>query len=148
MAINFEIYIKEVLGTKELGEISQAFLERMDDLKDLQSFRGQSTAINGKWNNRYNKEYARRKKGGRRSPVILRDKDRSIERTAVTNKGGGMKRLEFTDKHKARIFQLHQDGSAKGGKMRQIYPEQENEIPKEATKAAQIKLNEIVSRNG
>jgi hypothetical protein len=81
-------------------------------------------------------------------PVILRDGQRDIERTLITNKGAGEKRLEFSDKNKARIFNLHQTGLAKGGKTRQIYPEQNHQIPKEAIASAQIKLNEIIKRNG
>lgn len=148
MAINLDLYIKEVLGDKELSEISDAFLEAMDDIKDLQTQNGRSPAKGGRWNNSYSPEYAKRQ--GRRSPVTLRSNrgSQSIERTTIVDKGAGAKRLKFTDREKGKIFKLHQDGTAKGQKIRQVYPENESQIPAEANKAAQIKLNEIISRNG
>jgi len=156
MAINLELYIKEVLGEKELSEISDAFLERMDDLKDVQTQRGRSAAKGVSWSNdasKYSKEYA--KKQGRRSPVTLRSNkgSRSIERTQIKDKGSGKKRLIFTGTTSSgedadRVFYMHDRGTAKGNKTRQIYPRDNKQIPDEAMTAARIKLQEILSRNG
>jgi len=151
MPINLNLYIKEVLGEKELGEISEAFLERMDDVKDRDTMRGTSPVVGATWHNEYSDEYARKKKGGRKGPVILRDGTRDIERTVITNQGARGKALEFLNKDKARIFQRHQDGinyRKVGFRRRKIYPENMEEAPQEAHDAARIKLDEIIKRNG
>jgi len=110
MPINLNLYIKEVLGEKELGEISEAFLERLDDIKDRDTMRGRSPVAGARWDNEYSDEYARKRKGGRKGPVILRDGKRDIERTDIKSRGTNTKSLEFINPKKAEVFQYHQDG--------------------------------------
>lgn len=120
------------LNQSALEGVTRKALKKMDQIKNKETRSGRSPAVMGDWNNRYNTKYARREKGGSTSPVTLRNKKSSIEKTSISvvGKGGS---LNFTDSRKARIFQFHQDGTAKGGKTRQIYPETIAELPNEVT---------------
>lgn len=120
------------LNQPALEGVTRKALSKMDQIKNKETRSGRSPAVMGEWNNRYNAEYAKRQKGGSTSPVTLRNKKSSIERTHIITGGSGGS-LNFTDSRKAKIFKFHQDGTAKGGKIRQIYPETIAELPKEVT---------------
>jgi hypothetical protein len=75
----------------------------------------------------YSKRYANRRKGGSLKPVTLRDKDFALETANVAFDGkGGM--ISFQSK--GNIFRFHNDGTAKGEKMRSIFPKRIESVPK------------------
>ena len=101
--------------------------------------RGVSPADGGRWNNVYNRQYANKEKGGRRSPVTLRQNRERIEQTD-TVKGSKGSKLTFRDGKAGQIFFLHDSGEARGGKIRQIYPDNDKQVPEELDATA---LNEV-----
>lgn len=81
--------------------------------------------------NQYNELYAMLKKGGRISPVTLRDEKYSIEKFVVSPKKGtgGGARIELpSDTQRATILRFHHEGKARGGKVRSIFPKQAESV--------------------
>jgi hypothetical protein len=81
--------------------------------------------------NQYSRRYAARKKGGNISPVTLRDEKYSIEKFVVSPKKGasGGARIELpSDTQRATIFRYHHEGTARGGKVRSIFPKQAESV--------------------
>lgn len=116
------------LSKENTDKVLRMALAKMDDIKDKKTRAGKSPAKGGDWNNRYDPQYAIREKGGKRSPVTLRNNTRSIEKTkTVIRKSQGA--LKFVNPERAKIFKYHNDGTATGKKKRQIYPNTWNEAP-------------------
>lgn len=92
---------------------------------------------NDEYDNTYSQNYAKRKKGGKSSPVTLRDESLSIERATVTKNT-----ISFPDSQKGYIFKLHHEGRAKGGKTRSIFPKSAKSV------GEQIKLKALSEVKG
>jgi len=91
---------------------------------------------NDEYDNVYSDQYAKRKKGGKLSPVTLRDQQFRIERAQIGligNNGAEITFPEFAD-----IFYYHHSGTAKGGKTRSIFPKSEDSVP--------IEINDLAGR--
>ena len=81
--------------------------------------------------NQYSRRYAARRKGGRITPVTLRDEKYSIEKFVVSPKRGasGGARIELpSDTERATILRFHHEGTARGGKVRSIFPKQAESV--------------------
>lgn len=126
-----------------LQTVEKAVLEQMDDIKNKKTQQGQSPAKGGRWNNRYNRQYANREKGGRRSPVTLRNREERIEKTNV-EEGKRGSTIRFRDRKAGEIFFYHDSGTAKGRKFRQVYPDNDNQVPQALDMTAEEKLHEIL----
>jgi len=114
-------------------------LKRIDTLKNKATRSGKTMAVGGRYNNQYNRQYAQREKGGRRSPVTLRNTTNSIEETKII-KNKESSSLKFVNRNKGVIFNLHDEGKAKGSKHRQVYPHQDSQVPKEIDKMVERSL--------
>jgi len=128
--------INKSLTRQNLGRAERKVLEKMNIIKNRETLQGKSPAKGGRWNNVYNRQYARRKKGGRRSPVTMRQNEENIEQTNIQS---SKKRstLSFRDGKMGQVFYLHDQGEAKGGKFRQIFPYNDKQVPKELTITAE-----------
>lgn len=131
------------LTDKNLRNAEVKVLKRMDEIKNQQTQQGKSPAEGGRWNNLYNRQYANRRKGGRRSPVTLRDRKQRIEETTTSSSDDGSE-LRFRDREAGNIFYLHDSGTARGGKHRQIYPDSDAQVPEELDRAAEQAIDEIL----
>lgn len=131
------------LTDKKLRNAEVKVLKRMDEIKNQQTQQGKSPAEGGRWNNVYNRQYANRRKGGRRSPVTLRDRKERIEET-TTSSNGDRSELRFRDREAGNIFFMHDSGTARGGKYRQIYPDSDAQVPEELDQAAEQAIDEIL----
>jgi len=139
------------LTPKNLDKAAAKTAEKMDEVKNRETQRGKSPAEGGRWDNRYNRDYARRQ-GKPRSPVTLRSAARrnTIERTFIqtgANKGGFAK-LRFKDKRKGVIFGYHDRGiryPKKGFTQRQIYPETDKQVPADVDATAENQIFRILN---
>lgn len=122
--------LKRAFSKDNLQRAEVKVLEGMDKIKNRETQQGKSPADGGRWNNTYNRQYARRQKGGRRSPVTLRNSRERIEQTE-TVKGKSGSKLTFRNGKMGQIFYLHDRGEARGGKYRQIYPDSDAQVPEE-----------------
>lgn len=120
--------IEQSLTRENLSKAERKVLEKMDDIKNRETQQGKSPAEGGRWNNVYNRQYAQRKKAGRRSPVTLRQNRERIEQTDIQS-GSKRSTLSFRDGKMGQVFYLHDQGEAKGGKFRQIYPYNDKQVP-------------------
>jgi hypothetical protein len=76
---------------------------------------------------KYTPAYAKRRWDKKDSPVNLRDSDFSLETAHVSFDGiGGL--ISFNSK--GNIFRFHHDGTARGDKMRSIFPKTVRSLPK------------------
>jgi hypothetical protein len=82
---------------------------------------------NDEYNNVYSDQYAKRKKGGKLSPVTLRDEQYRIERAQIGLIGNNGAEITFPEF--AEIFYYHHTGTATGGKTRSIFPKSEDSVP-------------------
>jgi len=88
---------------------------------------------NDEYYEEYTPAYAQRRKQGRLKPVTLRDKDLSLETANVVYDGrGGL--ISFISK--GDIFRYHHAGTAKGGRMRSIFPKRVSSVPKVVKRTA------------
>lgn len=120
-------------------------LDKMDEIKNKKSKSGRSPAKNGDWDNSYVESYAKKMKGGSRSPVDLRNSRRGIENTSIKPSGKGKAKLVFIGQSEsgtgasrtlidtAKVMAHHQKASNKD--RRQIYPENQAELPDEVRDA-------------
>lgn len=133
--------------TKEAREgAEKKILLKLDEIKNRQTRMGKSPARGGRWDNVYNRQYANRRKGGRRSPVTLRDQREDIEDTRVT-KGGKWSELRFENRRKGIIFGYHDDGinyPRKGFTKRQVYPETDKQVPESLDEFAENAVYRIL----
>lgn len=132
------------LTRERLKKAEVRVLEKMDQIKNRETLKGDSPAKGGRWNNVYNREYARRKKGGRRSPVTLRQNKKRIEQTQILPGKSGSK-LAFRDGKAGQIFFYHDSGTARGGKYRQVYPDSDNQVPNELDVIAENEVFRILN---
>jgi len=138
--------VDQIRSPEILDKAAMAGIKKMDEVKNRETRRGRSPVrSNGIWNNRYNKEYAKKRKGGKRSPVTLRDGNRRIEDTNKTVKSG-VGTLTFTDQQAGRIFKIHDDGAY--GKIRQIYPRNNDQLPDDVRQAIINTIRREVKRRG
>lgn len=139
--------IRGKLTRKQLQKAEKRVLNEMDEIKNQKTKAGESPAKNGRYNNTYSKQYADKVKGGRRSPVTMRrtPSSTSIERTTITT-GRDKSTLKFKNREKGVIFNYHQTGTARGGKYRQIYPENDNQVPKRLDMVAEDAVYDILRR--
>jgi hypothetical protein len=96
------------------------------------------------FDNTYTENYARRAKGGARSPVTLRNQRRRIEQTNISNPTRNSSRIAFNDDEGGRIFKLHHEGRARGGRVRSIWPKQLASIPIDTRGLAVQKAKEVL----
>lgn len=122
--------IDKSLSRKNLKGAEVKVLEKMDEIKNRETLSGKSPADGGRWNNTYNRQYANRKKGGSQSPVTLRQNQERIEQTEIQS-SSKRSTMSFRDGKIGQIFYLHDQGEARGGKFRQVYPGTDKEVPEE-----------------
>lgn len=140
--------IRARLNEEALEGAERRILEKMDTIKNRQTRQGKSPARGGRWDNTYSSEYARRRKGGRRSPVTLRDRREDIEDTRVT-KGSKWSELRFENRRKGVVFGYHNKGinySRKGFTKRQVYPETDKQVPESLDEFAENAVYRILAR--
>jgi hypothetical protein len=96
------------------------------------------------YDNTYTENYARRAKSGSISPVTLRNTQRRIEQTNISNPSRQSSRISFANDEGGRIFRLHHEGRARGGKVRSIFPKELTSVPVETRSLAVQKAKEIL----
>lgn len=86
---------------------------------------------NDPYEDKYSPKYSRKrvKMGLNSNPTILRAKGQRIERTTQPVVTGSTVELGFIDG--GRIFRYHHDGTAKGGKIRSIFPKWWVSVPRD-----------------
>jgi hypothetical protein len=135
---------------KKRRAAERAILDAVDEDKNTRTRRGKNLP-RARYNNRYVKRYADREKGGRRSPVTLRNNTNSIEQTKVVSLGGNKgSELRFRNRRKGRIFKFHDAGinySRKGNTKRQVYPDNVGQVPKAYDEAAYNNVFKILNGN-
>ena len=130
--------IERRLKKIDLAFVAQNSAQLMDKIKNENTKQYKSPAVNGRYDKPYNRKYAKRK-GVSPNAVDMRSPgSRSIERTKIratkaSDNSSARAYIAFRDKPKGVIFNLHQTGEAKGGKVRQIYPKGQKQVPKEIT---------------
>lgn len=144
LASDIQSDIESKMTRKRLKVAEQRVLEHMDEVKNRESLQGKSPAKGGRWNNVYNRQYANRKKQGRLSPVTLRQRRNRIEDTQVQS-SSKRSTLSFRDGKIAQIFRLHHTGQAKGGKIRQVYPKRDKEVPESLDQIAENAVFRILN---
>lgn len=142
--------LKSKLTRKNLEKAEVKVLEKMDEIKNQETLKGKSPAKGGKWINFYSERYARERKG-RKSPVTLR-KDgfaqtlgNTIEKTKIIS---ARKRssLRFQSIDAGEIHWINHTGNYTGTKKpRQIYPESDEQVPKELDTVAENEVFNILN---
>ena len=94
------------------------------------------------YDNTYSDQYAKRAKGGSRTPVTLRGRNTNIEGAIVV---GGRSEASIRFAQQGKIFKYHHDGTSKGGKVRTIFPKRTAHIPDEVKKAALLSVKGVLS---
>lgn len=86
---------------------------------------------NDPYDDRYSRKYSkwRTRKGYNPNPVILRAGSKRIERTTGAEVTGDATEVGFVEG--GRIFKYHHDGTARGGKIRSIFPKEWASVPAE-----------------
>lgn len=143
--------INRALSEKKLQGVEEKALDKMDEIKNRQTRQGESPAKGGRWVNFYSKRYAENEKG-RVTPVTLR-KDgtnqrlrNSIEKTHTVNVKNGTE-LRFRSREAARIHWINHTGNYKGNKKpRQIYPENDKQVPKEIDTIVNREIFRLLNR--
>lgn len=139
-----KINIKELQGVvlskfsdEKLKAASVVAAKTMDKIKNKETKEFKSPAIGGVWQKPYNANYAKKQGKGLNDVNLRANKPKRLKSIEKTNiKVIGKKAvLAFNDSRKGEIFELHQTGRAKGGKVRQIYPETNQEVPNEVLEA-------------
>lgn len=97
--------------------------------------------VNARYDNTYSRPYANRAKGGERSPVNLRGENLGIETAKVV-----MAPLASTISFSidGQILKYHHDGTARGGRVRTIFPKAIDQVPTETKQLAQSGVLEVL----
>jgi len=125
----FKNIMDKAYSNESMQGVASEVANAMDTIKNDKTLGGESPAGDDKWYQPYSEDYATRKRKST-TPVTLRDELRRIESTFNEVQQYGVD-MVFTDSDFSRIAKWHNDGSARGGKIRQIYPENYNELPQE-----------------
>lgn len=141
--VNLESALSQVFSPTKLKKASLASAREMDEVKNEKTRQFKSPAKGGKWVNVYNKAYAKSQGKGINTVNLRKNKPNrnTIEKTRIKSKGtAGV--IEFTDQSQgkrkrsmANIFNIHQTGGSKMPR-RQIYPDNENQVPQSVIDAA------------
>lgn len=115
-----------------IGEsLNETAIEITEQMKE-NSKAGRAFA-NDPYADQYSKKYSKRrvKLGLNANPTILRAKSQRIERTTQPSgyAVGAGRGVEIGFVEAGRIFKLHHDGTAKGGKIRSIFPKWWASVP-------------------
>lgn len=120
-----EVILKDKMGELPIKEVGDIFIDKVE----IDTQRGVDPA--GQTYTPYAPSTAKRK--GRSSPVTMRDKSRSVEtldqqaRNMETRLGfQGSAGYGNSSKPSSEVFYMHQEGTARGGKKRKVFPEQED----------------------
>lgn len=124
------------LDKDRFSEAALVFTEDMVEEARRRSANGESLP-NGKWNNTYGPTQA--KKHGRDSPVTLRDTGQSMRGMSAQSTGRGAN-IKGSEK-----LRLHDTGKGKGGKVRQLFPRNINQIPLKLKKTLMQNLKIILN---
>lgn len=117
--------------SENLDLVAEVVAKEIGDQMDLNAQSGKSFA-NQEYNNTYSADYAKRVKGGQLSPVTIRDKNKRIEQRVVgRDKAKKKATVFFQDQEFSIILRYHHEGTAKGGKMRSLFPKSANAVPKD-----------------
>lgn len=100
---------------------------------------------NDPYDNVYSHVYAVRQKGGKLSPVTLRGSRTEIENTKISKNSTGAK-IEFVNAESARIFKFHHDGTARGGKVRSVWPKRPKSVPERIFQLVKNKIHAALQR--
>ena len=108
------------------GELSAVAVKQAND-NMLESTLDGRGVTNGRYDSTYSEAYARRqgKQGQRVNLRSNKPATRSIETVGYEVDGYA---AQVTFREKAQIFEYHQKGTAKGGKVREIYAETVNQL--------------------
>lgn len=99
--------------------------------------RGQPLPSGGRWDTPYNKRYSERHS---KSTVNLRLSGQSMNN--LRSRTMGAKRVGIQGNQ---LLRMHNDGTAKGGKRRQIAPETHEQVPRQMRSMIKFKVKEILS---
>lgn len=111
-----------------LAQIHRASEPVATDIKDrmLENTSEGRSFVNADYVPSYTKPYANRAKGGNQKPVTLRADNLGIE-TAKVNMAPLASTISFgIDGH---ILKMHHDGTARGGRVRTIFPKRIDQVP-------------------
>lgn len=139
MADQFEEIIRPRLERAE-SEASQKVATRIDRQMKENTLAGGAFGAD-QYDSTYSKSHkrARRKAGVQVEKVDLRYKRRTIENTRVEKTRGRGKGARISFNEGGEIFKMHHDGTAKGNKIRSIWPKTPESVPDSVrTEARQI----------
>lgn len=95
------------------------------------------TVRGGRYNRRYAQSTKRAK--GKKDPVDLRDKDYTIKKMRTSSAGDGKANIRG-----AHRLKRHDQGTAKGGKTRQLFPKSSDQVPRGIVTYLKKKLKRIL----
>jgi len=142
--------IKSIFTDERLKRASFKAAEQMDIIKNDKTAKFESPAIGGIWVNTYHPDYAKRQKKGINRVNLRSNKPglRSLINTQIINVGKGAE-ISFRQKSRkttngvvnmAEVLNAHHLGNAKGGKRRQIFPDNVAQLPREVLEVAKAEL--------
>lgn len=133
------------------ARVTHPAAEAIDERMKHNTARGSGFA-NDPYDNTYSESHAKERHrqglGGQRSPVTLRMHKRRIEDTDVGKAAGGAEkgtiRISFHDEDASKIFNYHHTGTAKGNKVRSIFPKAPESVPSDIIEGIQTNLTDLL----
>jgi len=114
--------LPRVSNKEKWNGVSEGVSKQLVEGAQNRSRRGE-TVRGGNYNRRYAQSTKRSK--GKKDPVTLRDKDYTIKKMRAESSGNGKANIRGADRLKK-----HDQGTAKGGKQRQLFPHTVDQVPK------------------
>ena len=131
--------------SENLDQVAEVVAKNIGDAMDLNSKSGK-TFSNQEYDNTYSEKYAKRVKGGQTSPVTMRNSDRHIEqRKTEKNKANKSAKVSFLNEEFGIIFRYHHEGTAKGNKIRSLFPKTAKAVPFEIREIALKRAGRMLS---
>lgn len=121
------------------NEVSQGVAKQLVEGAQNRSRKGE-TVRGGNYDRNYAQSTKRAK--GKRDPVTLRDKDYTIKRMRRSSSTGGSS--QEANIRGAERLKKHDQGTAKGGKQRQLFPHTPQQVPKGVLKYLQKTIKRIL----
>lgn len=128
--------LPRIKATKKWDKASEGVAQQLVEGAQNRSRKGE-TVRGGDYDRNYAQSTKRAK--GKRDPVTLRDKDYTIKRMRAESSGSGKANIRGADRLKK-----HDQGTAKGGKQRQLFPHAPKQIPKGLLKYLQKTIKRIL----
>ena len=131
--------------SENLDQVAEVVAKNIGDAMDLNSKSGK-TFGNQEYNNTYSQKYADKKKGGQLSPVTIRDEEKRIEQRVVgRDKAKKKATVFFQDQEFSIVLRYHHEGTAKGNKIRSLFPKTAKAVPFEIREIALKRAGRMLS---